>query len=207
VSGLLQRFGLAEDSDVPPSDYSYGMRRRLLLVEALAHKPDLLLLDEPTLGLDPRARAVLLDLLHERTREGACVVAALNGPIDALALASRVVFLHRGEVVADDTPEGLLARLAKRTLITIEVDGPSSREAAYPEGVTVDETAGSLLATSEFGPGVLPAVCQAVLAGGRTIRSVRVKEPDLADVFAHLTGQPLAPAARAVDPSLPGAVR
>ncbi len=207
VSGLLQRFGLAADSEVPPSDYSYGMRRKLLLVEALAHEPDLLLLDEPTLGLDPRARAVLLDLLHGRTREGACVVAALNGPIDALALASRVVFLRSGEVVADDTPEGLLARLANRTLITIEVDRPSNRDADYPEGVTVNETGGSILATSEFGPGVLPALCQAVLASGRTIQSVRVKEPDLADVFAHLTGQPLAPVTPSADPSLPGTVR
>ncbi len=73
--------------------------------------------------------------------------------------------------------------------------------------MTVHETEAGLLATSEFGPGVLPALCQAVLAAGRTIRSVRVKEPDLADVFAHLTGQPLAPAAQSGDAALPGAAR
>ena len=178
-----------------------------MLLEALAHEPDLLVLDEPFLGLDPGARSTLLDLLHVRAGSGAAVVAALNGPTDALKLASRVVFLLHGEVVADDTPEALLARLAKRTLITIEVGGPSGRDADYPEGVTVTETAGSLLVTSEFGPGVLPALCQAVLATGRTIRSVRVKEPDLADVFAHLTGQQLAPAAQSGDPALPGTAR
>jgi len=205
VHELFERFGLAADSDVPPREYSYGMRRKLLLVEALAHEPDLLVLDEPFLGLDPSARSALLDIIHVRASSGAAVVAALNGAADALALASRVVFLLDGEVVADDTPDALLERLAKRTLITIEVDGPPSRDADYPEGVTVDETAGRLLAISEFGPGVLPALCQAVLATGRAIRSVRVKEPDLADVFAHLTGQPLAPAAQSEDPSLPGA--
>ncbi len=203
VGELFERFGLTADEDVPPSEYSFGMRRKLLLLEALAHEPDLLVLDEPFLGLDPSARSALLDLLHMRASSGAAVLAAMNGPADALALASRVVFLLGGEVVADETPDTLLRRLAKRTVITIEVDGPPCRDAVYPEGVTVSEAAGSLLATSEFGPGVLPALCQAVLASGRTIRSVRVKEPDLADVFAHLTGQPLAPAAPSEDPSLP----
>ncbi|GMR12978.1 MAG: ATP-binding cassette domain-containing protein [Gemmatimonadota bacterium] len=207
VDRLFERFGLAADTDIPPREYSYGMSRKLLLIEALAHEPVLLLLDEPTLGLDPSARKTLLDLLHRRAHDGASVVAAFNGPTDALALASRVVFLLGGRVVANDTPDALLARLAKRTLITIEVDGPMSKEADYPEGVTVSQTQGGLLATSEFGPGVLPALCQAVLASGRTIRSVRVKEPDLADVFAHLTGQHLAPPTRSGDPSSPGAAR
>ncbi len=203
VGGLFETFGLAADNDVPPGEYSYGMRRKLLLLEALAHGPDLLVLDEPFLGLDPSARSALLDLLHVRAESGAAVVAALNGPADALALASRVVFLFGGEVVADDTPNALLQRLAKRTLITIEVEGDPSGDADYPEGVTVSEAAGSLLATSAFGPGILPALCQAVLASGRTIRSVRVKEPDLGDVFAHFTGRPLAPTAAAGDPSPP----
>lgn len=203
VGELFERFGLAADEHVPPTEYSYGMRRKLLLLEALTHEPELLVLDEPFLGLDPSARSALLDLLHVRAGSGAAVVAALNGPADALSLASRVVFLHGGEVVADDTPDALLARLTKRTLITIEVDGPATRDALYPEGVTVNETAGGLLATSAFGPGVLPTLCQAVLASGRTIRSVRVKEPDLADVFAHLTGQPLAAGGPSEDPSIP----
>ena len=179
------------DGHAAPGDYSFGMRRKLLLVEALAHSPELLLLDEPLLGLDPPARAALLDHLLSRSKGGATVVAALNGPADALALASRVVFLQGGEVVADDTPDALLARLRKRTCIEIEVEGTESCEPVYPDGVSVSEVSGTLLATSEFGPGILPALCQSVLSAGRTIQAVRVKQPDLGDVFAHLTGEAL----------------
>ena len=189
VDGLFEALDLSADAHAPPGEYSYGMRRKLLLVEALAHDPELLLLDEPTLGLDPPARTALLDLLFSRARGSTAVLAALNGPADALALASRVVFLHAGEVVADDTPDRLLRRLRKSTCIEVEVEGTAASHPDYPEGVAVSETSGKLLATSAFGPGVLPALCQAVLAAGWTIRAVRVKEPDLADVFVHLTGE------------------
>ena len=191
VDRLFEVFDLSADEYASPGEYSYGMRRKLLLVEAMAHEPDLLLLDEPSLGLDPQARAALLDLLVSRSKGGATVVAALNGPADALALSSRVVFLHRGEVVADDTPDALLGRLRKRTCIEIDVEGAAGGNPVYPDGVVVSETSGTLVATSEFGPGILPALCQSVLTTGRTIQAVRVKQPDLGDVFTHLTGEAL----------------
>ncbi len=121
VDALLAAFGLAADAGVAAGEYSFGMRRKLALVEAMAHAPALLLLDEPTIGLDPAALLALTAELQSRTQAGAAVVLATNDAA-AAALATRIVFLHRGRKVADSPAQALLRSVAGETRIDVELD-------------------------------------------------------------------------------------
>lgn len=110
VCALLARFGLDADADRAVSDYSFGMRRKLLLLEALAHEPRLLVLDEPTTGLDQQGRDALHQVLRERVAAGAAAVLASNDPIEPQRLCDRVLFLHRGRIVLEGSPADLIER-------------------------------------------------------------------------------------------------
>ncbi|WP_243671213.1 AAA family ATPase, partial [Methanoculleus chikugoensis] len=97
LEDLFSRFGLRERRDDPVSTYSYGMRRKLGLIEALAHEPSLILLDEPSIGLDYRARITLAGLLRTAARRGAAVVFSTNDVSEAAGLADRVALFDRGQ--------------------------------------------------------------------------------------------------------------
>lgn len=191
ADALLERLGLADDARAPAGSYSHGMRRKLLLVGALVHAPDLLLLDEPSLGLDPPSLDVLRALLRERAADGAAVVLATNDLPFARGVAQRVAFLHRGRKVADAPPEELLAGLEGRTALEVRLQGPLPDGVRYPEGVRVHPHPGGLVVESAEGAEALPEVCRALLDAGAVLREVRVREPDLGDAFLALTGEEL----------------
>jgi ABC-type multidrug transport system ATPase subunit len=111
---MLDRFHLTSDSDRPVAEYSLGMRRRLLLAEALAHDPRLLVLDEPTTGLDPEGREALRESLKERAAVGAAVVCASNDVAEVERLADRVIFLRGGRKVLEGGPRDLIAALGEK---------------------------------------------------------------------------------------------
>ena len=146
ADALLERLGLAEDAAAPAGAYSHGMRRKLLLAQALVHEPDLLLLDEPTLGLDPPSREALLDLLRERAGTGAATVVASNDLPFVWELAHRVAFLHRGRKVAGGTPAELLEMTGEENLARAFLrlvgdgagEGPGASEPAPPSGSEED---------------------------------------------------------------------
>jgi len=185
--GLFVAFGLEQVRDVPVAEYSYGMKRKLLLVEALAHEPELLVLDEPALALDPPSQAVLLGILEERSRAGACTLVATNEPALAQRLATRVVFLSEGELVAQGTTAELLENLHGTTRIEIRFTGETPDEVKL-DGVAVTLLPDRIVAESRSGVEVLPRLTEAVLGAGSQITRVEVCEPDLADVFTQITG-------------------
>lgn len=202
VDVLLHRFELADATDVAVGSYSLGMRRRLALVEAFVHEPELLLLDEPSLGLDPSGVDALVGLLEERIAEtagtaGAAAVVALNDPVVAARLATRVVMLDEGRVVVDAPPARLLAELGGGTRCTVEVEGSSDIAAGALARL---EEAGDVMAETgrdglqlrlPAGTTRLPAVVTALVDAGVGIRSLRVREADLRDVFRARTGRTL----------------
>ncbi len=95
------------------------MRRRLLLAEALAHRPRLLLLDEPTTGLDPEGRGALREVLKERASEGAAVVCASNDVLEIERLAHRVVFLRAGRKILEGRPSDLIVALGEKPVAEV----------------------------------------------------------------------------------------
>ena len=148
---LFTSLGLDDALHVPTREYSYGMKKKLLIAEALVHDPDLLIMDEPALGLDPPSRAALLRILEERSAKGVCTLAATNEPALAQELATTVVLLHEGEVVADGSPSELLAKVGSATRIEVHVSGappagpthadPAHADPIHPRPVHADPSA------------------------------------------------------------------
>jgi ABC-2 type transport system ATP-binding protein len=127
-AGLLDRVGLRDAADRKAGGYSKGMAQRLVLAMALAGKPDLLVLDEPTTGLDPTGAKQMRQIIREEADRGATVFFSSHILGQVEAVCDRVGILNRGELVAVDTIEGLRESLGGGTQLTIDVD-------AIPEGI------------------------------------------------------------------------
>ena len=197
-AALFTALGLDEALDVPAREYSYGMKKKLLIAEALVHDPKMLILDEPVLGLDPPSRTALLGILMERSQKGVCTLAATNDPTLAQDLATTVVLLHEGEVVANGSPETLLAKIGGATRIVVHIQGSAPLGPTPLPGLPADITSiqwlpGCVIAESRSGADVLPKLVAEVLEAGLKIERIELREPDLADVFAFFTGQALGP--------------
>ena len=192
VEQQFGRLGLAEHASRPVSTYSFGARRKLLLVEALAHRPRLTLLDEPFVGLDFDSREALADLLRERSAEGGTVIMASHD-LDLLPqLADRIVFLHDARVVAGGSPAELLSAMPDVARFEFTLDGGvDSAELVLGEGMTLVDGGAPVVLQSEHGHAALPEACLALTAAGARIRSVVVWDAGLAAVFRRVTGAEL----------------
>ena len=193
LAELFDYFDLAEYRDDKAKTYSYGMGKKLALIEAVAHGPGLLLLDEPSLGLDYTSQLAYLSRIRELSDAGTAIVLASNQVDEVEALCERVIFLHRGRIVAAGTPEELVTSLegVKRIVATLrnpveygEVVEISGVERVVPEGR-------NLVVHCENRPGAVADVVGAVVRAGGDITDLSVRRPNLEDVFVKLTGEAL----------------
>jgi len=191
---LCERFGLADRIHDLIGDYSFGMRRKLALVQALAHEPDLLLLDEPGVGLDYAARAALAQTLRERAAKGATVLLATNDVAEAEQLCDRVTFLHQGYIVASEPPAILLARLDRNQEIVLRLASPINLRTLQmlPDVMTVSASADATVhILSRNGTTDIAEIVGAVTGAGGRVLALNVQPPTLGDVFLALTGKRL----------------
>jgi ABC-2 type transport system ATP-binding protein len=193
LAELFDYFGLAEYKDDKAKTYSYGMGKKLALIEAVAHGPGLLLLDEPSLGLDYTSQLAYQKKIRELAGAGAAVVLASNQVDEVESLCDRVVFLHRGRLVAQGTPEELVSSLKgiKRIVATLrnpveygEVGELAGVERVVPEGR-------DLVVHCEDRPGIVAEVVAGLVRAGGDITDLSVRRPNLEDVFVKLTGEAL----------------
>ena len=193
LAELFDYFDLAEYRDDKAKTYSYGMGKKLALIEALAHGPELLLLDEPSLGLDYTSQLAFQRKIRELAGTGAAIVLASNQVDEVEELCDRVAFLHRGKTVTEGTPEELVSALRgiKRIVATLRnpveyaaVGGVSGVERVVPEGR-------SLVVHCDDRPGVVADVVGALVRAGGDIMDLSVRRPNLEDVFVKLTGEAL----------------
>lgn len=197
---LFDRLGLQERQDDPVATYSYGMRRKLAIIEALVHDPRLLLLDEPSMGLDYHARLTLYALLQDAAGTGATVIFASNDMHEATALASRVALLQHGRVIAAGTPRALLRSLDRAVRIDLHLTVPvPARRLHEIQGVEAvsretDESGAPFLRIlgrpdPDGGTSALLAriVTEVVEEGGR-IGGLAVNAPSLGDLFLQSAG-------------------
>ncbi|MFQ5688926.1 MAG: ABC transporter ATP-binding protein [Gemmatimonadota bacterium] len=190
ISRWLTRFGLADRAGRRASTYSLGQRRRLALAEAFASGAELLLLDEPLIGLDVEARAVLAHALEEHSARGGGAVVALHDASFA-AGCDRVILLYGGRVVAEGAPAQLVGGLERQTVFEVEWEG-IRLPGGPPEGVVaLGSDDGIARFASAGGSGQLPEFCGWLVRGGVELNSVRIREPDLDDVFLSMTGASL----------------
>jgi ABC-2 type transport system ATP-binding protein len=192
---LTDSLGLAELIDRPVSSYSGGERRRLEIARALVSDPAVLFLDEPTVGLDPRIRHELLDVIAGlRARQELTILVTTHYLDEAQRLADRVAIIHEGKVVALDSPRALLARLGQE-ILEFRVDGD-------PHAALAGLRAKRLAADDAFAVGSRLTVplherTAAEVLAGLDVRAseMSARVPTLDDVYLQLTGAELAVAA------------
>jgi ABC-2 type transport system ATP-binding protein len=198
IDELVDAFGVAELIDRPVASFSGGQRRRLEIARALVSEPQVLFLDEPTVGLDPRIRHELLDVIAGlRARHDMTILLTTHYLDEAQQLCDRVAIIHRGEIVALDTPAMLLAGLGTEILeLRVEGDGDAALSSIRARGVATSDAfaiGSSLTIALDGRPAgeVIAAITEAeVNASGFSTRS-----PTLDDVYLRLTGAPIADAA------------
>src|SRR4051812_33494748 len=193
IAELAAVVGLDELLDRPVATYSGGQRRRLEIARALVSRPRVLFLDEPTVGLDPRIRAELLDTIAAlRAREETTVLLTTHYLDEAERLCDRLGIMHRGEIVALDTPGALLARLGHEIVeLRIDGDAAGALAALRANGIAGDDafTVGSRLTVP-----LHDRATDEALAALRAVPSagIATRRPTLDDVYLRLTGDALA---------------
>jgi len=190
---LFEYFDLAEFADDKVKTYSYGMGKKLALIEALAHGPEVLLLDEPSLGLDYTSQLAYQRRIRDLAEGGVAVVLASNQVDEVESLCDRAAFLHRGKLVAEGTPEELVSSVQGVTRIVATLRNPVEYgPIADVDGVQRIVPEGrALVFHCDERPGVVADVVASIVHAGGDIVNLSVERPNLEDVFVKLTGEAL----------------
>ncbi|MFG1790010.1 ATP-binding cassette domain-containing protein [Nocardia sp. NPDC049149] len=189
VARLIEQFDLVEAAQKPASTYSGGMRRRLDIAMGLMGDPQVLFLDEPTTGLDPRSRRAVWRLVRELVAGGTTVFLTTQYLEEADQLADRIALIDGGKVVAEGTPEAL-KRLVPGGHITLRFAEPRTHEAAARllDADLRDEDELTLQVPSDGGVDALYSLLDKLKSASIQAAELSVHTPDLDDVFLALTG-------------------
>ena len=194
VAEALALTGLADRAREPVARFSGGMKRRLNFACGIVHRPAVLLLDEPTVGVDPQSRVRLLDLIREMARGGTCVLYTTHYLEEAEALCDRMAIVDRGRVVVQGTLPELRALLGERDLLRFSgVFQPGAVRAALErEGLEVLQAEETILTLAlPEASRRLPSIFALLAAAQADVRSTTITQPSLESLFIKLTGREL----------------
>ena len=192
AADVLERFGLTEAADRRVSTYSGGMRRRLDLGASLTGRPPVMLLDEPTTGLDPRTRQELWNTVDQLRRDGTTVLLTTQYLEEADRLAQRIAVVDHGKIAAEGTAKELKATVGAEVL-SVRVDPTHSADAVavladLTDEPIVDAAAGEIrLAITD--PSASAEAVRRLDSNGLPIAAIELQQPSLDDVFLTLTGK------------------
>ena len=197
VEVVLEQIGLADRAKDRVKTYSGGMKRRVNIAAGLLHKPKLLFMDEPTVGIDPQSRRMILDMVKELNQQGMAILYTTHYMEEAQELSDRVGIIDHGKLIAVGTQEELTQQVGETDSIRILTDAMDDLPAisAKLQGfdaitrIIVEET-GLNLITNDAESSLAPIINQASQAGAH-IKSIEIIEPNLETVFLHLTGRAL----------------
>ncbi|WP_254832568.1 ABC transporter ATP-binding protein [Haloglomus salinum] len=186
---LLDRVGIALDADRPVGGFSKGMRQRLLLACALVGEPDLLILDEPSTGLDPNGARRMREIVREENERGATVFFSSHILEQVAAVCDRVGILSGGELVASDSLDGLRERVGSVGRLTVTLDTPSEAAVAAVREVdgVHDVRADGASVSASCPPDRKAAVVDAARHDGAEVVDIRTEEASLEELFAAYT--------------------
>ena len=198
IDELAASFGLADLLERPVETYSGGQRRRLEIARALVSEPRVLFLDEPTVGLDPRIRSELLDVIAGlRKRSELTLLLTTHYLDEAERLCDRVAIMHKGEIVALDTPAALQASLGTELVeLRVDGDGEQTLRRLRDHGLAGRDAfaVGSTLTMPLAGRGAAATIAELEVLE-LPVTAVSTRRPSLDDVYLRLTGGRLAEAA------------
>lgn len=184
---ILEALGLSDKRDAYVRQLSGGMKRRLLIAKALVHNPPVLILDEPTAGVDIELRRQLWVYVEELHKRGTTVILTTHYLEEAEALCDQIAIIHQGEIVANESKSSLLSRLDKRKLVIT----PTEPLSAVPKGLShLDAEVmedGDLVISYRAGTDSISGMLNEFKDAGLSIGDLRTEEPDLEDVFMALT--------------------
>jgi ABC-2 type transport system ATP-binding protein len=201
VDELLERMELKDRANELVEKYSTGMRQRVAIAKALVARPPILLLDEPTLGLDPQAARNLRELIAQLKQEGHTILLTTHYMEEADQLSDRIGIIDTGKVIALDTPEGLKRRIDQKEVIRLEVTGwqeyigEKLRSLSEVSNLVARKQSEADLwevnLQSNNSRALLPKVVENISQNGTRLVNMNIVKPSLEDVFIHLTGKAL----------------
>ena len=189
VAWALEWTGLADRADEPTKQFSGGMKRRLNIACGIMHRPDVVLLDEPTVGVDPQSRQRIWEMLGQLQSDGASLLLATHQLDEAERVCQRIVIIDHGRAIASGTLEALIDQtIGRGRQVTLVLD-KTPGEVRWPREVTVEGR--TVRAHVQDVAGDLAGLLGAISQLGLTVQDVRVEAPSLHAVFLHLTGREL----------------
>jgi ABC-2 type transport system ATP-binding protein len=195
VDEVLEMIGLTERADDPVSDYSGGMKRRVNIGAGLLHKPQILFLDEPTVGVDPQSRNAIFESVETLNRAGMSVIYTTHYMEEAQRLCQRVAIVDEGQIIAQDTPTALIRSLGGGVvMLGVAETAPedlAERIAQVPAVRSAVRNDGQLKIETQRLQEALMQTLDITNQLDVRITSLEILEPNLESVFLHLTGKKL----------------
>ncbi len=195
IDQILEVIGLTDRQKDRAGTYSGGMKRRLNIGIGMLHEPRLLILDEPTVGVDPQSRNAILESVENLATDGMSVLYTTHYMEEAERLCDRIGIIDQGLLVAEGTRRELIATIGEQDLVRLKITGDVTAAATacdQVEGVSSsDAEDDQVVCLVDQAASRLPALLSAVASADASVAGVEVKEPDLEDVFLHLTGRAL----------------
>ena len=192
---LLAQFLLTERKERYPAALSGGLAQRVQIARAIAHRPTVLFLDEPSAGLDPQSRMAMWTAVEGLRKEGITVLLTTHYMEEADSLSDRVAIIDHGRVLALGSPEKLKQTFGAHTIFNLKLKSHEGLEPliaqlkARPDVTSAEVTADGLRVIAAGSDGLLPELVQA--AAGHGLRDLQITEPSLETVFIQLTGRDL----------------
>jgi ABC-2 type transport system ATP-binding protein len=191
VSWCLDWAALQDRAGDLVSTLSGGMKRRLNMAAGLIHQPRLVLMDEPTVGVDPQSRNRIFEMIEALRKEGMTIIYTTHYMEEAERLCDRIAIVDHGRIIALDTREALVHNsFASRSQVLARLEGPPGKVSAW-----VESRGGRLVeTTAEFtieGPNEIAALLDAASEAGLELVDLSLRRPNLESVFLHLTGREL----------------
>jgi ABC-2 type transport system ATP-binding protein len=192
---MLKAVGLVERQKGRVGTFSGGMKRRVNIAAALLHTPQVVIMDEPTVGIDPQSRRHILDYVKDLNRQGMSVLYTTHYMEEAEELSNRIAIMDKGKIIACGTRDELVRLVGEQTRVDLAVTGEPDKAAEAWRAVTgvsrVTVEQGRVLVLAGDSNAVVPLLFERAAQAGLRVGSVEIQEPNLETVFLSLTGRAL----------------